>query len=271
MTRPGWLIVGALAGCAVDADLDGLSEQAERELGTDPTEPDTDGDGLRDGAEVAYGSDPLVQDTDGDGYTDRDEVHEGSDPTDASSRIYAGGWPYLFDKSGIPAAEAGHRLAVGRTVPPWTLVDQYGDAVDLYDFYNDDVPVVIDLSAEWCPPCRDLSSWIAGGDDPGRYGVLWSSGPRRVRRGHVRWLTVLSEDLDHGPPDPGIADRWDAAYPSEHVVVLSDQRQLAPDYTMVAFWPALVLLEPDLRVSDANGTRMGDLVTVLRALNERFP
>ncbi len=58
-----------------DYDKDGLTNARERELGTDPWNPDTDGDGLSDGDEVyKYKTDPLKQDTDGDGLNDYDEI-----------------------------------------------------------------------------------------------------------------------------------------------------------------------------------------------------
>lgn len=43
----------------LDSDGDGLSDDEERALGTDPFNPDTDGDGISDGDEVDCGSDPL--------------------------------------------------------------------------------------------------------------------------------------------------------------------------------------------------------------------
>lgn len=72
---------GVEAGDA-DSDKDGLSNREERELGTDPRNPDTDGDGLRDGAEVrTHGTNPLLADTDGDTLSDGREVNEiRSDP-----------------------------------------------------------------------------------------------------------------------------------------------------------------------------------------------
>lgn len=42
-----------------DTDGDGLTDDAEFILGTDPDNPDSDGDGIADGAEVRNGSDPL--------------------------------------------------------------------------------------------------------------------------------------------------------------------------------------------------------------------
>ncbi len=66
---------------ALDSDGDGLTDEEEISLGTDPHNIDTDGDGLFDREEVkVYGTDPLNPDTDGDGYKDGDEVKNGYNP-----------------------------------------------------------------------------------------------------------------------------------------------------------------------------------------------
>lgn len=75
-----------------DKDGDGLSDSYEREIGTDPLNPDTDGDGLNDGAEVnTYKTDPLKADTDNDRLTDAEEISKKTDPlnpdTDADALI----------------------------------------------------------------------------------------------------------------------------------------------------------------------------------------
>lgn len=60
-----------------DRDLDGLLNDVEEELKTNPDNPDTDGDGLNDGEEInKYSSNPLKTDTDGDGLNDYDEVKD---------------------------------------------------------------------------------------------------------------------------------------------------------------------------------------------------
>ena len=69
----------------VDTDGDGLSDEEEAELGTDPENVDTDGDGVQDGGEVNAGTDPLKTDTDGDGFDDKTELDSGSDPLDPAS------------------------------------------------------------------------------------------------------------------------------------------------------------------------------------------
>lgn len=65
-----------------DSDGDGLSDDEEAELGTDPDSADSDGDGFDDGDEVGRGTDPLDEDTDGDGDSDGEEIACGSSPLD---------------------------------------------------------------------------------------------------------------------------------------------------------------------------------------------
>lgn len=71
---PGQPVV-PLIPAELDSDGDGLTDEEEMALGTDPLNPDSDGDGLTDYDEVrVYGTDPLNPDTDGDGLTDYEEV-----------------------------------------------------------------------------------------------------------------------------------------------------------------------------------------------------
>jgi hypothetical protein len=64
----------------MDDDEDGLSNDAEKELGTNPNKADSDGDGLNDRDEIIFGSNPLQPDTDGDSLNDQQEYSLGSDP-----------------------------------------------------------------------------------------------------------------------------------------------------------------------------------------------
>ena len=57
-----------------DTDQDDLPDYYEKELGTDPLNPDSDGDGINDGYEYwELMTDPLLVDTDNNGISDADE------------------------------------------------------------------------------------------------------------------------------------------------------------------------------------------------------
>ncbi len=63
-----------------DTDHDGLPDEEENIIGTDPKVADTDGDGLTDGFEYMHGYDPLEADIDKDGRTDKQEYEDGTNP-----------------------------------------------------------------------------------------------------------------------------------------------------------------------------------------------
>ena len=70
----------ATAIALADSDGDGLTDIAEKRLGTSPDLPDTDNDGLTDKEEVDGSTDPTNPDTDGDDLWDGDEKKYKTDP-----------------------------------------------------------------------------------------------------------------------------------------------------------------------------------------------
>lgn len=61
----------------VDTDEDGLTDEFEKVIGSNPRNNDTDGDGLSDCVEVEIlGTEPTLLDTDGDGISDGDEDYD---------------------------------------------------------------------------------------------------------------------------------------------------------------------------------------------------
>ncbi len=56
---PGSQAGSLAARSSTDTDGDGLTNELELQIGTDPENPDTDGDGVPDGFEMAQGRDPL--------------------------------------------------------------------------------------------------------------------------------------------------------------------------------------------------------------------
>lgn len=101
----------------VDLDNDGLSNETEIRLKTNPKDPDTDHDGLSDGNEVNIcHTDPLKPDTDGDGIKDGDEVKAGTDPLQKGKGTASGG----YSEQAISATSAVFKT-VNTAGQPYTL------------------------------------------------------------------------------------------------------------------------------------------------------
>lgn len=64
---------GGRGSAGPDSDGDGLSDEREAVLGTNPQERDSDADGVLDGQEALDATDPLAADTDSDGVADGDD------------------------------------------------------------------------------------------------------------------------------------------------------------------------------------------------------
>ena len=242
---------------AADTDGDGLDDGEEVDLGTDPAVSDTDGDGISDSDEATYGTDPLAPDTDLDGVGDGDEVAEGTDPLasaspwDSGAGFYTGGWPVQADKESFDQpTDVG--IEFGVLFPRLTLSDQHGDAVDLYDFAGWDRPIVVDLAAQWCPPCQAASGWLSG-DVELAYFDDWAPNLRSlVEEGEVFWLTIMVEDNGGGSPDVAVVEGWAAAFPQPRHVVLADGEQEAYAWAgpEVGGFPSFLVLGADMRVRE---------------------
>lgn len=99
---------------------------------------DSDGDGLSDDEEAVIGTDPNNPDTDGDGINDNDEVNGGSDPLNPCNPIETVGCingihiPTAFSPNGIGnALNNSYSIIVGNNIKAinFTIYDRWGNQI----------------------------------------------------------------------------------------------------------------------------------------------
>lgn len=104
---------------------------------------DSDGDGLMDDEEEALGTDPSKSDSDGDGFADGAEVDGYTDPSDKEDHPYTGGWKIDSCRHDVQATNN----EVGGVAANFEVTDQFGDTLRLHDFCNQ--AVFLESSAYW--------------------------------------------------------------------------------------------------------------------------
>ena len=219
MTEPFRLFSLALCSLLPLACLD-LGGEAE-----DEEEPpvDSDGDGLFDDEELELGTDPDNSDTDGDGVDDLTELDEGTNPIYEYSHSYLGGYNVGYCQDGMAeptgaTASNGHTAlyAEGDVVDNFTLIDQHGEEVDLYSFCGQNVMLV--FSAGWCGPCVQLSEEVQAIQD---------------QYDNLQIFEILIEDSAGNAPDQADLEAWAEHGEMTNVAVLADG-----DYSVWPYWEA---------------------------------
>ncbi len=111
--------------------------------GDSANEPDTDGDGLYDSFEEEIGTDPEAEDSDGDTFADGEEYLSYFLPWDEADYPRTGDYPRYAQTDDISATG----IEEGDTVSDFSVEDQYGDTIHLYEFYGN--VILIEISADW--------------------------------------------------------------------------------------------------------------------------
>jgi thiol-disulfide isomerase/thioredoxin len=216
---------------------------------------------LTNDEEAELGTDPHDEDSDGDGYLDGHEVAEGSDPTDASDRIYEGGWPYNPDKESIEDPGFDLPAGVGDRMARFTGVDQFGEVVDLYDLAGHGKPVLLDLSAPWCTPCQGVARWLSGGVDLYDLEPTYSATREAIEAGQILMVTVLETNASgDGAATEEDSAAWAEDFPHQRVPVLADPvRNTLMPYLQQAGYPNFHAIASDMTIEYRNDATSGGL------------
>jgi peroxiredoxin len=217
-----------------DTDGDGIEDADEVDAGLDPTESDTDADGIDDGLELDEHLDPLNPDTDGDGIDDGTEYDAGGRYPGNPYRWPTGMWPDFSDDA---PNKKGTGHSYGDVMPNFKMKDQYGNKVDLYQFYG--MVVLLDFSAGWCGPCRQLAE------------SAQDEFQQRRDDGFVT-IHVMTDDNQGDEPDQEFLESWSDDYGAKFPVTSETSGEAMSGLTQAGIYegaiPFQVLLDRDFTI-----------------------
>jgi thiol-disulfide isomerase/thioredoxin len=140
-------------------------------------------------------------------------------------------WPISQPPTGLEA----EGYEDGQVVPDVRGIDAYGDEVSLWQFYGS--VIVLDLSTQWCAPCRALAEGVQETAD--HYGD------------DLVYLTVMPENNYNEPPSEQDILDWVEFYGITTEPVLADPEGYSYDVVPPGSsegWPALFVIDRDLRI-----------------------
>ncbi len=176
-----------------------------------------DSTGIADGETAGEEGETGAESTD-DGETETDSTagddstaggETGGGDTDGCDSVspYIGGWDVGCCQSEVvPGAWQPGGIAPGTVIPDWTMTDQNGDAVRLYDFCHE--AIYFEYAAMWCGSCMGHAPEVANlfntYDDQG-----------------LMTLTFMSENAEGGPAAQSDVSAWASTYSHNGLVVYS--------------------------------------------------
>lgn len=227
---------------------------------------DSDGDGLMDEEETELGTDPALADTDADGYSDPDEINLGFNPLFqwshpiAEGEYVVGTCPVLPDTDNAGPTGIGsfdydgqhyewEAYVNGDIVDNWEGTDTFGQRISFYNFCGNYTLII--MSASWCGPCQQMASTLEAEQEE-----------IRADYPNFQAFELLTQNNAYGTPDDRALDSWKSRYNLDTVAVVGPDDSADPALGALdldGYIPTTILLSPTMEVismdESLSGTR----------------
>ena len=140
----------------------------------------------------------------------------------------------------------------GTVFPRYTLMDQYGELVDLYDFAGHGKLIVIEFSTSWCQPCKDFASWMSFDDQTiishqfwkQEYGII----KELIREEKIYFINIQAQDKYRNPSSLDSVEEWAYEYPDEMIPIFSDPNYEVRNWARVTAYPTMIILNDKMEI-----------------------
>ncbi len=156
------------------------------------------------------------------------------------SSYMANGYPTILEENEAYTGDGSDRRDLIHT---FEMVDQHGNMVDYRQFLG--FVVILDVSAEWCPPCRSAAE---GAQEV--YDEIQALGP-------VYYLNVLAQNWDGDPATEQTASDWSSDFDLD-LPVLADADEAYSAQVGVASFPTFWFIRPDGEIERRSSGFGGD-------------
>ena len=130
--------------------------------------------------------------------------------------------------------------------PEVILQDQFGEEVNLYDFAGQGKLIVMELSASWCRPCRQLADWISNGVPDVTSNRNWKKEYNIIKdliyQDRIYFINVLLQDEYKDVASLETLEDWFQMYSDDKIPVLADSDGLIRDWTRPTGYPTIIVL-----------------------------
>jgi len=147
------------------------------------------------------------------------------------------------DGCAAPDPGLGISAEVGAPVAHWSTLDDEGEVFELCELGGR--PILLDISASWCPPCQGTANWMAEATDIEAF-MPWVPLKRVVAEESFVWVTILTEgpEVDVAAT---VADAaaWESNYRNPNIpVVIDPDGEMVPGQFWISGLPGFALIDP---------------------------